>query len=285
MSSKLSICTIVLTFNEEANIRPCLESALELSDDIFLVDSFSTDRTVEIARRFTDKVYQNPWIDWAEQRNWALDNLPLSHEWVFFLDADERVTPEFAAELSQLLAQVPQEVAGLNVHFRFFFLGRPLKYAYESPPVLRLLRRGRGYWYTEGAREYARLQGNTLSIKSKLDHRDEKGLAAWSVKQTGNALRELHLRQDSLSPVRNPLHQNDVYETEERPIRRWLRKRFWERLPFLWRAFPYFCYRYFLKGGIFDGKAGFAYCFLHALWYPLLIDMMITEQSSIVKKV
>lgn len=280
MPGKCPLSIIVLSHNEEANIRACLKSARALTEEIFLVDSFSTDRTREIARRFTDKVYQNPWIDWAAQRNWALDNLPLSHEWVFFLDADERVTPEFAAELSQRLPQAPPEVAGFNVHFRFFFLGRPLKYAYESPPVLRLVRRGRGRWHGEGAREYAKLQENTWTIKSKLDHRDEKGLAAWTIKHTGNALRELHLIQGSQSAVRKALSQGDAYRTKERPSRRWLRKKVWERLPPFWRAFPYFCYRYFLRGGILDGKAGFAYCFLHALWYPLLIDMMVTEQSS-----
>ena len=126
MPGKFPLNIIVLTYNEEVNIRECLKSARELSEDIFLVDSFSTDRTLDIARSFTDKVYQNPWVDWATQRNWALDHLPLPHEWVFFLDADERVTPEFAAELCQRLPQAPPEVAGLNVHFRFFFLGRPL---------------------------------------------------------------------------------------------------------------------------------------------------------------
>jgi glycosyltransferase involved in cell wall biosynthesis len=283
MPENCPLSVIVLSHNEEANMASCLESARELTEDIFVVDSFSTDNTLDIARRFTDNVYQNPWIDWASQRNWSLDNLPLSHEWVFFLDADERVTPGFAAELSHRLAQVPPEVAGLNVHFRFFFLGRPLKFAYESPPVLRVVRRGRGRWHGEGAREYANLQGNTWIIKSKLDHQNEKGLAAWSIKQTENAMRELQLRQDSPLLPRKALSQDHAYLTQERQSRRWLREKVYERLPRFWRTLLYFCYRYLLRGGFLDGKAGFAYCFFQALWYPLLIDSMLEEYNYYTK--
>jgi glycosyltransferase involved in cell wall biosynthesis len=271
------VSVVILTYNEGANIGPCLESVSGLSQDVFLVDSFSTDNTIEIARRYTDNIYQNPWVDWATQRNWALDNLPLSHEWVFFLDADERVTPEFAQELGQCLTEAASQVVGLYVHFRFFFMGRPLRFAYESPPVLRLVRRGRGRWQGEGAREYASLDGEAWTIKSKLDHWDLKGLVPWLTKQTQNAVREVELHFQSAGKASFPAISG---QTQERPFRRWLRYRVWERLPRFWRTFPYFFYRFILRGGILDGKAGLAYCFLHALWYPLLIDMMIEENNK-----
>lgn len=272
------VSVIVLTYNEEANIAPCLESLCDFTDEIFLVDSFSTDRTLEIAGKYSEKIYQNPWVDWATQRNWALDHLPLSHEWVFFLDADERVTPKFAQELSQRLTEASSQIAGMYVYFRFFFLGKPLRYAYESPPVLRLVRRGRGRWQGAGAREYASLDGEVWAIKSKLDHWDLKGLAPWLSKQTQNALREvdLHFKRNS----ENAASPTMTSKSDERPFRRWLRDKVWERLPRFWRAFPYFFYRYILRGGILDGKAGFAYCFLHALWYPLLIDMVLVENKD-----
>ncbi len=278
-SSACPVSVIVLTYNEEANIAACLESLRGFTEEVCIVDSFSTDRTLEIARKYTAEVYQNPWEDWATQRNWALDHLHLGHEWVFFLDADERVTPEFAAELQQQLAAATSDLAGLNVHFRFFFLGRPLKFAYESPPVMRLVRRGRGRWQGEGAREYASIAGKVLSIKSKLDHRDQKGLEAWIAKHTGNAAREVRLR--TFSAARDGRRQSQKGpETQERPWRRWLRERIYESWPLLWRAFPYFFYRLIIKGGILDGRAGFAYCFLQALWYPMLIDMMLVEKND-----
>ena len=107
MIEPIPISVVILTYNEEINIAPCLESVSKLTQDVFLVDSFSTDGTIEIAQRYTDKIYQNLWVDWATQRNWALDHLPLAHEWVFFLDADERVTPEFVQELWQRLTEAP----------------------------------------------------------------------------------------------------------------------------------------------------------------------------------
>ncbi len=278
MIEKIPVSVVILSYNEEANIGLCLESLSGLTEEVFLVDSFSTDNTIEIAHRYTEKIYQNPWVDWATQRNWALDNLPLSHEWVFFLDADERVTPKFAQELRHCLSEVSPQVAGMNVHFRFFFLGRPLRFSYESPPVLRLVRRGRGRWQGAGAREYASLEGEVGEIKNKLDHWDLKGLASWLSKQTQNAMREvdLHFKRNST----NAASPTVVGKTDERPFRRWLRDRVWERLPRFWRAFPYFFYRYILRGGLLDGKAGFAYCFLHGLWYPLIIDMILIEKMD-----
>lgn len=270
------VTVIVLTYNEEANIGACLDSLQDFTDEVFVVDSFSTDATLKIARNYTEKIYQNLWNDWATQRNWALDHLPLSHEWILFLDADELLTPDFSAELEQQLATAPPALAGFNVHFKFFFLGRPLRFAYESPPVVRLVRRGRGRWQGEGAREYARLEGKTWDIKSKLDHWDRKGLAAWIGKQTGNAVRELRLQKSGAAGMTKP---GDSPGTHERPWRRWLRDHAWQHLPRFWRTFPYFLYRYILRGGILDGKAGFAYCFLHALWYPLTIDMLLDEND------
>jgi glycosyltransferase involved in cell wall biosynthesis len=277
---KCPVSVIVLTYNEEANIAGCLESIRDLTDAVLVVDSFSTDATLAIAREYTQEIYQNPWKDWAAQRNWALDHLPLAHEWILFLDADERITPDFATELQQRLAKAPPDLAGMNVHFRFLFLGRPLRFAYESPPVLRLVRRGRGRWQGEGAREYACLEGKTWDIKSQLDHWDRKDLKAWIAKQTGNAVRELQLQKAGAAAKAKSV---DSPGTHERPWRRWLRDRAWQHLPRFWRTFPYFLYRYILRGGILDGRAGFAYCFLQALWYPLLIDMLL-EESDMVQK-
>jgi glycosyltransferase involved in cell wall biosynthesis len=280
MGPKCPVAVIVLTYNEEANIAGCLESVQGFADEVFVVDSYSTDATLDIARKYSPGIYQNPWKDWANQRNWALDHLDISHEWVLFLDADERITPEFAAELAQQLATAPPELAGFNVHFRFFFLGQPLRFAYESPPVVRLIRRGQGRWQCEGAREYAHLKGKLGNVDSKLDHPDQKGLAAWIAKQTGNAVRELRLQKLGPTLAAKP---GNAPGTHERRWRRWLRDHVWQGLPRYWRTIPYFCYRYFIRGGILDGRAGFAYCFLQALWYPLVIDMMLEEESNVKK--
>jgi glycosyltransferase involved in cell wall biosynthesis len=274
------ITVIILTFNEEANIDYALKSLTDLTNEIFIVDSYSTDRTIEIARNYTDKIYQNAWKDWATQRNWALRNLPISHEWIFFLDADEQGTPDFKGEFRKIIKNAPDDLGGINVRFDFFFLGRILRFAYESPPVLRIIRRGRASWQGEGSREYAIVDGKVMTLQNKILHYDHKGLAEWVAKQTRNA--KLNSRTNLIltgheAPKDNFI-ANIISKTtfRERSLRRILRK-VWSQLPRFWRPFTYFFYRYFMRGGFLDGKAGFAYCFLHALWYPLLIDMMIEE--------
>src|SRR5208282_1760713 len=101
--AKAPVSVIILTFNEEMNIRACLESAKDLTDEIFIVDSFSTDRTLEIAREYPIMVYQNPWTNHPGQRQWALYYLPFSYDWVFFLDADECLTTPLKSEIFEVL--------------------------------------------------------------------------------------------------------------------------------------------------------------------------------------
>jgi glycosyltransferase involved in cell wall biosynthesis len=279
--SKVPVSVIILTYNEEVNIRACLDSVKDLTDEIFIVDSFSTDRTLEIAREYTDKIYQNVWVDWAHQRNWALKNLPITHDWVFFVDADERLTKEFCNELHQKIASVLPEVAGMNVRFDFYFLGRCLHYAYESPPVLRLVRRERAIWEGKGAREYGAVKGKVITLQNRLIHDDQKGLLTWTIKQAHNAAREAsRLWQEKNQETKTPSWQNPK---GERPWRQLLREKVYNRFPQFVRPLLYFLYRYIVRLGFLDGKAGLIFCFLHGLWYPFLVDAKYYELCKVKK--
>ena len=101
---RLPISTIVLTYNEAKNIRPCLQSVHDWSDEVFIVDSGSTDDTVAIAKDYTDKIYTHPFDNYAAQRNWAQENLPVGNEWIFHLDADERVSGELVSQLKEIFS-------------------------------------------------------------------------------------------------------------------------------------------------------------------------------------
>ena len=268
------VAVIVIARNEEPNIEHCLNSVIGWAEQVFVVDGFSTDRTPELARACGAEVVQHEFVDWASQRNWALDNLPLKTEWVFFLDADEQVTDEFGKALETTLSNVSDEVAGIYVHFNLYFLNRRLARAYEAPPVMRIVRRGRARWIGEGAREYCLVQGRTVTIKEPLIHWDRKGLHSWIEKQNRNATREANLilngHQTKSVPGEQAIHI-------ERPLRTWIRAHLYTRLPGWLRPFLHFAYRYFLRGGFLDGYAGFVYCFLHAFWLPLLIDAKVYE--------
>jgi glycosyltransferase involved in cell wall biosynthesis len=270
----MPVTVIVIAQNEEPNIEHCLKSVVGWAEQVFVVDAFSTDRTPELARACGAKVVQHEFVDWASQRNWAVENLPLKTEWVFFLDADEQVTNEFRKALENTLSNVSDEVAGIYVRFNLYFLNQRLAHAYEAPPVMRIVRRGRARWIGEGAREYCLVQGRTITIKEPLIHWDRKSLHSWIEKQNRNATREATVILNG-QQTRNITGEQALHI--ERPMRTWIRARVYARLPGWLRPFLHFAYRYFLRGGFLDGYPGFVYCFLHAFWLPLLIDAKVYE--------
>lgn len=272
--SNLPVSVIVIAQNEEPNIEQCLTSVVGWAELAFVVDGFSTDRTPKLARACGAKVVQHEFVDWASQRNWALENLPLETEWVFFLDADEAISPAFETELQQLLNSCTDDLAGIYVRFAFWFLGRELRHAYEAPPVMRIVRRGRAVWTGVGAREYCTVNGSTTVIQERILHRDLKGLSAWIEKHNRNATREAQVLLDT---HRNPGNSLAASAQTERAWRIFLRQAVYNRLPPVVRPFFYFLYRYITRLGFLDGLPGFAYCFLHGFWYPLLVDVKLME--------
>ena len=274
---KCPLCVIILTFNEEVNLPWALDSVVEWAEQVFVVDSFSTDGTLEVAKKYNISVYQNPWVDWANQRNWALENLPINTEWVFFLDADEQITSELKKEIKNELVVVPADVAAFSVRQAFVFLGRYLKHGHDAPPLVRLVRKGRATWFCEGAREYCQVDGTIKRLRNRLWHEDHKSISDWIEKQNKNATREaiaiLEFKGGTGIAGRRR-------ENIERPFRTWLRTSLYPRLPGWLRPFLHFAYRYFLRGGFLDGYPGFVFCFLHAFWLPLLIDAKVYEATK-----
>jgi glycosyltransferase involved in cell wall biosynthesis len=264
---------IIIAQNEEPNIEEGLASVIGWAKQVFVVDGFSTDRTAELAGGCGAEVVQHEFVDWATQRNWALDNLPLRTEWIFFLDADERATDEFKQALEETLSSASDDLAGIYICKTLYFLSRPLPHAHE-PPHLRIVRLGRACWIGEGAREYCRVEGRTITIKEPLVHWDRKGLHHWIEKQNRNATREALVILKGQQGREITGEQGALLE---RPLRTWIRTRLYARLPGWLRPFLHFAYRYFLRGGFLDGYAGFVYCFLHAFWLPLLINAKVYE--------
>ena len=116
MEKKLSVAVIILTKDEERHIERCVRNVLQISDEVYVVDSESTDRTCEIAERFGATVVEQPWPgNQAEQFNWALDNLPVRAEWILRLDADEYLLPELVEELREKLPAMSEDVSALSL--------------------------------------------------------------------------------------------------------------------------------------------------------------------------
>nr|NIU88097.1 glycosyltransferase [Nitrosopumilaceae archaeon] len=143
----LPISTIILTYNEQKNIEACLESIKDISDNIFVVDSGSTDDTLNLAEKYTKKIYNNPFENYSKQRNWALENLPIETEWVLNLDADHRATEELRSEIAYIFSHnVPKDINGYLISRRTEFMGKWIKHGGHYPSYHSVLfRYGKGF--------------------------------------------------------------------------------------------------------------------------------------------
>lgn len=268
------MAVVILTLNEELNLPAALASVHGWAQQVFVVDSFSLDSTLEVARDHEAQVYQHAFEHWAAQRNWSLDNLPIETPWVLFLDADEQLTPALALEAAQALQSVSADVGGFYVSRRFIFLGRWLKGGGLWPNfVLRLVRKEKTRVERIGAWEYFRVAGQTRKLNGSLLHDDHKGVTDWVTKHNRYASAEAadDRRQSDTRVAAN------TEGSLERRKQVMLRQHIWLRIPLLARPWILFAYRYGVQGGFRDGVPGFIYCFLHDFWFPLLVVAKVRE--------
>jgi glycosyltransferase involved in cell wall biosynthesis len=167
-TEKLDISAVIITYNEEKNIRRCLES-LPWAAEIVVVDSESTDATVQIAREFTDRVISHPFEGYVRQKNFALDQS--SHEWVLSVDADEVVTPELLDRIRKVWPVERERYHGFTVNRLSRFSGKWMRHCGWYPDrKLRLFRRSKGRWEGEGLHEKVHLDGPVMDLKADLWH-------------------------------------------------------------------------------------------------------------------
>ncbi len=269
------VSVIILTFNEEENIAHAVASVIGWADDVFVVDSYSSDRTVEIARTLGCNAVQNRFENFGAQRNFALSTLPLQSEWVLFLDADERLTQELKDEIRTRVAANPIE-NGFFLKYRFMWMGQWIRRGYYPSWIVRLFRLGKAQCEARSVNEHMIVDGATGHLDHDFIHEDRKGLTEWIAKHNRYATREATELIRTLE-LRNhgEIHASLFGSQAQR--KRWLKNRFWNHLPPLVRPFLYFGYRYFLTGAFLEGRAAFIFHFMHALWYQFLIDSKYLE--------
>jgi glycosyltransferase involved in cell wall biosynthesis len=162
----VKVSAVIITYNEEKNIRRCLES-LKFADEIIVVDSESKDKTVSIAREYTGKIYIQKWLGFARQRKFTCKLA--SSEWVLIIDADEMVTPELAEEINKKIDAFP-EIDGYWIKRRSKFLGRWIEHAWQPDWVLRLFKKEKGIIEEKQVHEGVSLKGETSRLKGKIEH-------------------------------------------------------------------------------------------------------------------
>lgn len=278
--SNAPVSVLILTRDEEMNIAACLQSVV-WADEILIVDSCSTDRTAEIAENLGAKVFVRPFEGYAKQRNWALDNLPFSHEWVLMLDADERVPRSLAIEINAVIRNKNQPCCGYYIKRRFFFRGKWLKHGGLYPTwILRLFKRHCLRFEERPMNEHAILEGPSGYLHEPFDHRDLKPLSDWVAKHNRYADLEAEefLQEKLAGGYAETINVQFWGRQAER--KRWIKLRVWNRIPLLIRPFLFFFRNYLLKGGFLDGPAGFIYHVLWSFCYPFLTSAKILERKS-----
>ena len=261
------ISVLILTKNEEQDLPGCLAS-VAWSDDVHVFDSFSADRTVEIARQAGVRVTQRPFDDYATHRN-AAQALPmLRHEWVLFLDADERMTDALRAEMSAAVRSADADVDAFRFRRRDYFLGRWLKHAQISPYFIRLFRRGRAS-YRRAVNEIADVCGRVQDLREHFDHFPfSKGLAHWVEKHNRYSTMEAQCALASrrgataFSPAR-AFFAHDFNE------RRFHQKELFYRLP--GRPLVKFLYMLVVRRAFLDGRAGICYAVLQSIYEYFIV--------------
>lgn len=272
MQPDLSV--IILTHNEQANLPQALDSVSGWAKRVFVVDSFSSDGTVEIARRYGCKVFQYRFEGFPQQRNRALSELPIETEWVLFLDADEWMPDELKAEIAARIGENPVE-QGFFLRRRFYWMGAWVRRGYYPVWILRLFRHGHASCEDRSVNEHMVLHGAAGFLRHDFIHQDRKPVAEWIEKHNRYAVKEAReLFRTQAQPTK--LAARFFGPQAERV--RWLRERVYNRLPPILRPFLLFGYRVVLCGGMLDGWRAVLYHFLQAFWYPLLIDVNFLEE-------
>jgi glycosyltransferase involved in cell wall biosynthesis len=264
----------ILTYNEELDIAACIESAL-LSDDVIVVDSCSSDRTVEIASYYPVRVVQHEFESHGKQRTWMLATIPTKYEWVYILEADERMTPQLFREC--LKAIESKEYIGYYVAERVMFMGKWIRHSTQYPRYqMRLLKKGKVWFGDYGHTEREICRGRTNFLQETYPHYTcSKGLSRWIEKHNRYSTDEA---AETLNQLKNgSVNWQKLFWGRSEVERRRTLKDISLRLPF--RPLLRWIYMYFILGGILDGKAGFAWCTLQA-FYEYLILLKVEEMQS-----
>ncbi len=273
----LSLTAIILTYNEQLHLERCLNSLKKICKEIIVVDSFSIDKTEEISDKFQARFYQHEFRSQANQLNWAIEHISINTEWVIRVDADEYITETLQNELAKL-NEVAEDINGIRISRLMYFMDLPLKKGGMYPiKHLRIWRNGKAFceqrWMDE---RMVLVEGETIEIGGDLIDHNLKSLTWWTQKHNKYATREAIDILDKLYNFTNSevLKSNFLGTSEER--RRWLKQRYL-KLPLFIRPFLFWFIRYFIQGGILEGKRGFVWNILQCFWYRFLVDAKIYE--------
>lgn len=273
------LTVITLAYNEEVNLRDCLESVKDIAKRLVVCDSYSTDRTLDIAKEFGADILQHEFYNYASQYIYAEENSGIDTQWVLRLDADERLTEEARGEIERICDEnANTDINAVDVYYKVTFLGRELKH-YPFHKVI-LYKYGKAHLENRNMDEHITVtEGKSIVLKNKLIHNDYKGLTAWVDKHNKYSSREV---LDLLGENEEKVDLSSLSFATR--VKRFVKFKIYYKLPTGLRSYLYYLFRLFIKGGILDGKEGRIFAFLQAYWYRYLVDAKMYEHEMNSKK-
>lgn len=268
------ISVVVLTFNSRTVLAQTLQRASQVSDDVHVVDSFSSDGTCDLARSLGAGVVQHEFLNYGKQRNWAMTHLPLRHAWQLHLDADEALSVGLVEEMNRIQSAFPDHINGYFIARQLRFLGRTIRHGGMCPTWhMRLFRTGLGHCEEREYDQHFWVDGPSARLRGVIIDDISLNLSEWTVRHNRWADAEVREAFNPASklisgawgkdPVRQKRALRDVYN----------------RLPRFYRAGALFIYRYFLRAGFLDGVEGLIFFVLQTFWFRFLVDAKMFEAA------
>ncbi len=284
----VDLTVVILTKNEEKNLRKCIESFRGLAKRFVIVDSYSTDGTEQLCQKLNTELtiigsqltfYQNKWTSYADQLNWGLKNTEINTQWSMRMDSDEELMPDLVVEIQDKLPLLKEPVNGVILRRRVYFMGRWIKHGGRYPELLlRIFRTGKAMCEQKLMDEHMILsEGMTVSFAYDLIDNNQKDLEWWTAKHNWYSNREVLDHQMTLAHQTDDSLENEGASSGQARKKRIVKNNRYYRLPKFWRAHLYFIYRYYFKFGFLDGAEGKIYHFLQAYWYRFLVDAKLFE--------
>ncbi|QAY68446.1 glycosyltransferase family 2 protein [Paenibacillus protaetiae] len=293
----VDLTVVILTKNEEKNLRKCIESFRGIAKRFVIIDSYSTDGTEQLCRILDSELqasgsrldfYENKWVDYATQLNWGLANTNITTEWAMRMDADEELMEDLVEEINMELPGLKQDINGVVLRRRVYFMGRWIKHGGRYPELLlRIFRTGKAMCEQKIMDEHMILsEGKLINFKCDLIDNNTKNLEWWTNKHNWYSNREVLDYQttvDNYFSTKENLIENGQ-STKQAKRKRKVKNKGYYRLPKFFRAHLYFFYRYYIKLGFLDGPEGRIFHFLQAYWYRFLVDAKMYECEKFDRK-
>lgn len=279
----IDLTVIILTYNESIHIQRALDSVAGIAKQVVVVDSGSTDQTVPIATSMGAQVLSHPFVNYAQQFQWALDNAPIKTQWVMRLDADEIIEPDLTDVIREKLPLLPGDVVGVNLDRKHIFMGRWVRHGGRYPlRLLRIWRHGHGRiedrWMDEHMVVWG---GRTVTFKGGFADHNLNDLTFFTDKHNKYATREaidVLNQRHGLFPRDDAL--NNKSASWQASFKRFVKERVYNRLPFTVSSTLYFLWRYIFQLGFLDGRSGLVYHFLQGYWYRFLVGSKVMELEA-----